>query len=167
MPYYETDVERELLAQGRIKGKPGYRDYVFPDIHMNDYFEFLSECFYDWTRRPDGVYNISKWARNYVSVCHRFFETLPLLPEISGELNKTLSDSNLFFLNIMKELAIIFNSGNYDRDNYKNLQCYRDEINIKHDLYKRQITNSMNNLSLFVELLQNTKPHFIDMGFYN
>ena len=84
-----------------------------------------------------------------------------------GELNKTLSDSNLFFLNIMKELAPIFNSGNYDRDNYKDLQCYRDEINLKHDLYKRQITNTLNNLSLFVELLQNTKPHFIDTEYYN
>jgi anaerobic magnesium-protoporphyrin IX monomethyl ester cyclase len=162
MPYYETDVERELLAKGRIKGKPGYRDYDFLDIQMNHYFEFLSDCFYDWTRRPDGVYNISKWARNYVSVCFRYFETLPLLSEISGELSKTLSDSNLFFLNIMKELAPIFNSGNYDRDNYKNLQCYRDEINLKHDLYKRQIKNTINNLSLFVELLQNTKPNFID-----
>lgn len=162
MPYYETDVERELLAEGRVKGKPGYRDYDFPDVPMNHYFEFLSDCFYDWTRRPDGVYNISKWARNYVSVCFRYFETLPLLSEISGELNKTLSDSNLFFLNIMKELAPIFNSGKYDRDNYKDLQCYRDEINLKHDLYKRQIMNTVNNLSLFVELLQNTKPHFID-----
>lgn len=167
MPYYETDVERELLAKGRVKGKPGHRDYDFLDMSMNHYFEFLSDCFYDWTTRPDGVHNISKWARNYVSLCFRYFETLPLLSEISAELKKTLSDSNLFFLNIMKELAPVFNSGKYDRDNYKDLQCYRDEINLKHDLYKRQINNTISNLSLFVELLQNTKPHFIDTEFLN
>jgi anaerobic magnesium-protoporphyrin IX monomethyl ester cyclase len=167
MPYYETDVERKLLAAGRIKGKPGYRDYDFLDIKMNHYFEFLSECFSDWTRRPDGVYNISKWARNYVAVCLRYFETLPLLSEISSDLNRTLSDSNLFFLDTMKELAPIFNSGNYDSDNFRDLKSYRDEIKLKHDLYKKQITKTMSNLSVFVELLQNTKPHFIDIELLN
>ena len=167
MPYYETDIERELLSKGRVKGKPGYRDYDFLDTSMNYYFEFLSECFYDWTRRPDGVYNISKWARNYVAVCVRYFETLPLLSEIASDLKRTLSDSNLFFLDTMKELALVFNSGNYDRENFRDLKSYRAEIKLKHDLYKRQINKSMSNLSVLVELLQNTKPHFIDTEFLN
>lgn len=167
MPYYETDVERELLAQGRVKGKPGYRDYDFLDIQMNHYFEFISECFYDWTMCADGVSNISKWARNYVSVCFRYFESLPLLSELSGDLTKTISESNLFFLEMMKELATLFCSGNYEWNNYKDLKSFRDEIKLKHDLYKRQINKTLSNLSLFVELLQNTKPHFIDTEFLN
>jgi len=67
----------------------------------------------------------------------------------------------------MKELATLFCSGNYEWNNYKDLKSFRDEIKLKHDLYKRQINKTLSNLSLFVELLQNTKPHFIDTEFLN
>lgn len=163
MPYYETRIEKELIAEGRIKGKPGNWDYDFLEDSMNHYFEFLTKCFFEWTCNRNGVGNISKWARNYVSVCYRYYGSLPFLYEISYDLKKTISESNLYLLDTMKKLAIIFESGNYDkvRDSY--LKSIKKDVLGKHEFYKKKINNSMTKISLLVELLQNTKRHFIDI----
>jgi anaerobic magnesium-protoporphyrin IX monomethyl ester cyclase len=165
MPYYKSDIEKELLAEGRLKGKPGYRDYDFTEDPMNHYYEFFTQCFSDWTRQPDGVANISKWARNHISVCNKYFGSLPLLQEISNDFINVISESNVFFLETMRELIPCFESGNYVANEYKNLYHYREEIKEKHDLYKTQIRDTIKKLSLLVELLQYIKPHYIDPEF--
>jgi radical SAM superfamily enzyme YgiQ (UPF0313 family) len=152
MPYYMTRIEKELIAQGRIKGKPGYRDYDFPDESMNRYFGFITDCFMEWMRYPDGVANIAKWARNYISVSRRFFNNTPALPELSKELRKNISKSNMFFLKSMKELAIIFESGEINKDDFRALDDYKRKIKTKHELYKKRINKTMTNLLLLVEL---------------
>jgi anaerobic magnesium-protoporphyrin IX monomethyl ester cyclase len=157
MPYYNTQVERELIDAGRIKGKPGYRDYDFIEDALNAYFDFISECFMKWTRYPDGVTNISKWARNYISVCVRFYKLKGALPLISKDVNKLISESNLFFLDSMRELAAIFETGVYKTDNSVDLKSYRKKIKRKHKHYRKQINNSMINLLTLVELQRREK----------
>ena len=73
MPYYETQVEKDLVKEGRIINKPGCMDYDFVDESMNHYYEFTTDCFREWLRAPDGFVNISKWARNYFSVYFKYF----------------------------------------------------------------------------------------------
>lgn len=163
MPYYETRLEKELLAEGRIKGKPGNHDYDFPDVSMNRYFEFLSDCFTEWTQYRDGVANISKWARNFVATGIRYFKDLPLLHETSDELKQIISESNLFFLDTMEELATVFEDGKDDICNPNVLKTLRKHIGIKHRHFKQLINNNMTRLSLLAGLLSNTKRHFIDI----
>ncbi len=152
MPYYETRIEKELIAEGRIKGEPGFRDYDFLEDSMNHYFEFITICFLEWTRDPNGVVNISKWARNYISVCSRYFESTTALPLISRDIKNLISESNLFLLDNMKELATLFEYGKYTAGNYNDLKSFRKKIKIKHEHYKKQINNSLANLLVLVEL---------------
>ena len=121
---------------------------------MNYYFEFITCCFLEWTRDPDGVVNISKWARNYISVCSRYFDSTIALPLISRDIKNLISESNLFLLNSMKELSTLFESGKYIDDNYNNLKSFRKKIKIKHEHYKKQINNTLANLLVLVELQQ-------------
>lgn len=154
MPYYATRIEKELLAEGRIKGPPGFRDYDFIDDSMNHYFDFITSCFIEWFRQTDGVANISKWARNYIAVCSHYFKLTPALPILSVELNKIISESNLFFIDSMKTLAVIFESGKYKNEKLKELKSYKRNIKLKHENIKKQINRNMSNLLVLVELQQ-------------
>jgi radical SAM superfamily enzyme YgiQ (UPF0313 family) len=154
MPYYATRIEKELLAEGRIKGAPGFRDYDFIDDSMNHYFDFITDCFIEWFRHTDGVANIAKWARNYVAVCSHYYELSPALPILSGELKKIISESNLFFLDNMKKLAAIFESGKYKSENFIELKSYKSYIKSKHENFKKRINRNMSNLLILVELQQ-------------
>ncbi|TAL59560.1 MAG: B12-binding domain-containing radical SAM protein [Bacteroidetes bacterium] len=152
MPYYKTRIEKELMAEGRIKGEPGYRDYDFLEAPMNDYFEFITGCFSKWTRDPGGVVNISKWARNYISVCSRYYDFTPSLSLISMDIKNLISESNLFLIEIMKELSTLFESGKFGNGNYQELKRYRKNIKNKHEHYRKKINNTMINLVTLVEL---------------
>ena len=151
MPYYESLIEKELIKEGRIKGRSGYRDYDFLEDEMNNYYKFLVNCFSKWTRDRQGVENILKWARNYVSVCSRYFGSTTILPLIERDIKNITADSNLFFLNTMNELATLFESGKYN-ENDAYLIKYRRKIKIKHKHFKEKINSSISNLLVLAEL---------------
>jgi anaerobic magnesium-protoporphyrin IX monomethyl ester cyclase len=151
LPYFETRIEKELRMQNRLKGVPGFYDYDFHDKSMNHYYEFISDCLSDWISGPEGLLNISKWARNYISVFSHYFNTKPEVSLISRAVTNTISESNLFILDTLKELATIFESGKFNKGSYKELDCYRENIYFKHNHYKEQINNSMSDLIEIVE----------------
>jgi hypothetical protein len=64
---------------------------------------------------------------------------------ISGNIKNTVSESNLFMLNNLKELATIFESGKYN-GNFNDLKGFRESINFNHNYFKDQVNNSMSNL---------------------
>jgi anaerobic magnesium-protoporphyrin IX monomethyl ester cyclase len=143
LPYFETRIEKDLRNEGRIKGKPGFLDYDFLEESMNHYYAFVSDCFLEWLRDSNGVVNISKWARNYIEVFSHFSEMIPEIVLVSKDVKNTISESNLFLLDTMKELAPLFKSGKYNNGLYDDLKSYRRIIKSKHEYYKRQINNSM------------------------
>jgi hypothetical protein len=112
MPYYETRVEKELLKQGRIKGIHGYFDYDFLEESMNRYYKFVNYCFNEWLRDTNGLVNISKWARNYLLAYSHFFDPEPQFLSLKNKTRKIISESNMFFIFTMKELASLFESEN-------------------------------------------------------
>jgi len=161
MPYSATPIERELRKEGRLKGKPGFFDYDFPDESMNHFYEFITDCFMEWLRDSDGLLNISKWARNYISVFSHFFEMIPEILLISKDVKNTISESNLFLLDTMKKLATLFESGKYNNGNYNDLKSYRKIIKLKQEHYKELINNSM------IELLTLTESQqYLQSAFY-
>ena len=151
LPYFETRIEKQLREEGRLKGKPGFLDYDFCDESMNHYYNFITDCLTDWLRDSDGLLNVLKWARNYMSVFLHYYLLTPELSIISKDIIKTTSDSNIFLLDTMKELAPLFESGKYNSGNYKDLTGYREDINIKHDHFIEQINNSMDKLLRIVD----------------
>ena len=145
-PYFETRIEKELLKEGRLKGKLGFLDYDFLDISLNHFYEFISDCLMEWLRSPDGFVNISRWTRNYISVFSFYNEISPELLTIKSDIKKVVSESNLFLLDSMKKLITIFVSGKYDPVKYSDLTEYKENIIKYHAQYKKKILNSLNNV---------------------
>jgi anaerobic magnesium-protoporphyrin IX monomethyl ester cyclase len=150
MPFCETAIERELKRDGRLKGKPGFPDYDFHDESLNHLFEFTDNCFLEWLRTPYGLVNMSKLARNYISVYSRFFGLAGELRTLKMEVRDIISESNTFFFNIMMELIGIFESGNYNRK-YDDLMSFRKRTNLKHDQLKERLRITMSRLMIMME----------------
>jgi anaerobic magnesium-protoporphyrin IX monomethyl ester cyclase len=161
LPYFETPVEKELHEAGRLKGKPGFVNYDFNDEWMNHYYDFISNCFREWLSDTDGLVNITKWARNYLLVFSRYFELVTRIPEISSEVKSIVSRSNIYLLDIMKELAINFKSGKYNNSRSQELISYRKDINLKHHFFIRRINDSMAELMRIVYRQQVRFPMFV------
>jgi radical SAM superfamily enzyme YgiQ (UPF0313 family) len=146
MPYYETRVEKELVKGNRLKISPGIRDYDFTDASMNYYYDFITDCFMEWLRYPDGLENLSSWVRNYFLVYSRFFGSQANILKLYRKFTKIVSESNLFLLDTMKELSVIFESGQYKNDKSYLLKSYKENIISKHNFFKGQIHNCNDNL---------------------
>jgi len=142
MPYFETRVEKTLRKEGRLKGMPGLLDYDFRGRELNDYYNFVTVCFSDWIKEPDGLVNISRWARNYSHVFSFYYGPTPLFYKAAGKIRDTISASNLFMISKMKELAGIFSSGRYD-PSCESLVSHREEIRAKHNIFCREINESI------------------------
>lgn len=139
MPYFGTRVEMDLRKEGRLNGKPGFWDYDFLNISLNHYYDFIIDSFMEWLTEPEGLANVAKWARNYISVFSHFYKMTPTVQTISHEVHNSIAQSNLFLLNIMKDLAAVFESGKYDPVKYSDLTGYKKNIKKHHDKYKEQI----------------------------
>ena len=151
LPLYETLVEKVLLKSGRLKISEGNQDYDFTEESMNKCYDFVTESFFKWMRSRDGVENISKWARNYFLVYMHYFDPQPEGIKFYRKIKRIISDSNLFLLDTMKELAIIFETGEYLENNNQLLESYKVNIKSKHEYFRKEIINTMTKLYTFVE----------------
>jgi radical SAM superfamily enzyme YgiQ (UPF0313 family) len=143
MPYYETRIENELIKEGRLKISPGIRDYDFLTEPMNQYYNFITDCFMEWLRYPYGVENISNWAGNYISVYKHYFKVHPLAKELPAAVRRLISESNVFVLDNMKELSAIFETRHEIIKENGLLESYMEKINAGHEFYKKEITAIM------------------------
>ncbi len=150
IPLYETRVEKELKKTGRLIDTNGITDYEFQEEQMNSYYYFTSKCFSEWQRSPDGVENISKWARNYCSVYMRYFNDNQEGEIFCRKITDVIRESNIFLLNNMKELAAIFESGSQD---VHSLDGYIQRIESKHEFFRNEIIKTMAELVSFVEAI--------------
>ena len=150
IPLYETRIEKELLKAGRLYYTDGIGDYDFPEEPMNRYYNFITDCFSEWLRSPEGVENISKWARNYLSVYMNYFDQQPLGIKYSRKIRRIITESNLFLLDTMKELSDIFKSDT-SPDEILLLESYKAEIKSNSRFYKNEIMNTMAKLLSFAE----------------
>jgi len=143
MPYYETSVEKFLIAEGRLKGDPGFRDYDFIEDSMNRYFDFISSSFMEWLNYRDGLVSIAKWARNYISVFRKYVSSGEQSQELANELSGIISESNLFLLEMLNESADAFASQNARLTGQKKLAGYKKRIDYHHEFYKKAVRNMM------------------------
>ncbi len=154
MPYYETRIENELIKEGRLKISPGIRDYDFLTEPMNQYYNFITDCFMEWLRCPYGVENVSNWAGNYISVYKHYFKVHSLAKELPAAARRLISESNVFLLDNMKELSAIFEAR---RDIIKEnglLESYMEKIKSRHEFYKKEITAIMARLGTIAHYQQ-------------
>jgi len=150
-PYFDTRIEKELREEGRLKGKPGFLDYDFLSAPLGHYYKFISDSFKEWLTDPNGLANIAKWARIYISVFSYFYKMTPEVKSLSSEVRKRVAQSNMFVLDNMKELSCIFETGKYDKLKFSNLTGYTKSIKEKHDQFKEQIVDSVKRVCRFAE----------------
>jgi len=144
-PYYETRIEKELVESGRMKGKPGYFDYDFLEDPMNHYYNYVTDCFMKWLRDPDGVVNLSRWARIYYLVFNRYFSMTDEVVSTEKDIVGIIAESNGFILDSMKELSVVFESGQYISDK-KLLKRYKTKIHSRQSDFVKQIDKSVTSL---------------------
>jgi hypothetical protein len=147
LPYYSTWIESDLRAQGRLKGDPGFLDYDFSDQRLNDYYQFIGQHLAEWRQAPDGLVNMSKWVRNFISVFMFFSPWHKAALPVSESARSIIAESNVFLLDTLKDLSQYFESG--EADNRKGngyLVMKAGEISRKHSYFRGQIDGCINRL---------------------
>jgi len=87
---------------------------------------------------------LSRWARNYVILYSLFYEPAQEVKVLSGEINKLISDANIFLLNTMKDLADQYGSGYYSNGSHgEGLREVSEKIKSRHTIFKKQINNCL------------------------
>jgi radical SAM superfamily enzyme YgiQ (UPF0313 family) len=150
-PYFDTMIENELRKEGRLKGKTGFLDYDFLNGSLNQYYNFISESFMEWIHSPEGLSNLIKWARNYLSVFTHFYKMTPEVQSLSFEVRKNVAQSNKFILDTMQDLSNSFETGKYDNAKFSDLNGYIINIKEKHDLYREQIVKPIKRICRIAE----------------
>jgi anaerobic magnesium-protoporphyrin IX monomethyl ester cyclase len=145
LPYFETQIEKELREEERLKGLPGFYDYDFHQESLNHYFNFVNEAFKPWLRAPSGLLNNSKWARIYLSVYSFFYGSNHVVATLSDDTMKIVSESNLFLLDSMTELAHYFEHEHYRSDETNYLEGKKQSIISKHIIFNHQINRIVHN----------------------
>jgi len=150
LPYAETQIERKLKKEGRLKGKPGFKDYDFYDISVNHFYTFILDCFRDWIADHEGLLNIARWARYYLLVYQKYFPTTQRFKYLQKTVCTVIVESNLFFINTLRALILIFNSpieGKYDFDR---LNIIKNDVIQKHSQYKIKLNELINDIENLV-----------------
>jgi hypothetical protein len=139
MPYFETRIEKELRTQGRLKGRPGYYDYDFIAVSLNDCYSTVLDCFAEWMWSSEGVTNMSKWAINYFAVNDLFGMSRPGIESFKEKFRKTASESNRYILDTLEKLFNIFESGSYQEKGKQAIDKIKTEARTRHILYPKTI----------------------------
>jgi len=156
-PYYETRIEKELLREGRLKGKPGYRDYDFIDPELNHYYEFIEDLFSYWMSGSGGLTNAALWARNYICVYSRFYGPVKSINSLKSDIKEVVARSNKFMAGTMKELAYIYMSGKSYSHIGRDLEYYRENVGSNHQRFLKQISDPVNLICRMAEMQAITK----------
>jgi anaerobic magnesium-protoporphyrin IX monomethyl ester cyclase len=146
MPFYETQIEKELLSEKRLKVKHDMTDYDFLEDSMNHYYSYISDCYNDWLRAADGMENTAGWALNYISVYIYYFDVQAYARSQIRKVRKIVSDSNTFLLDSMQVLSVYFENRKHETDDSKFLESYKQHIRVHHNLFVARIRITIANL---------------------
>jgi anaerobic magnesium-protoporphyrin IX monomethyl ester cyclase len=146
MPYFGTQVEKELREQGRLKGNPGSLDYNFRSESLDTCWLTISECFADWQWGREGVVNLAKWVRNYIAVLQYFGDSYTLPDKYRGIYRDIVAKSNLYLGETMTGIFNYYESGDYMR----NGQQYKEKIRInsgtRHQYFSRILLETLRSM---------------------
>jgi len=115
LPYAETQVEQRLLAEGRLSGRDGFRDYSFLDPSLDSFYVFLSDAFNEWVGSHDGVLNLARWTRYYLAVARKFYPATPGLDAWETNVRNLIAEANQSFFRSVRTLAPAFRDGRAHR----------------------------------------------------
>jgi len=116
LPYAETDIERKLISEGRLKGSVATPDYDFLDPRLDSYYEFLYKAFHEWIFADDGMLSKLRWHRFEVAVLEKFYPHAKGIPGYKEFLREIIASSNALFFRIAENAATIFEEESLDSE---------------------------------------------------
>jgi radical SAM superfamily enzyme YgiQ (UPF0313 family) len=108
IPYAETDVEKRLASEGRLKGSVVNPDYDFLDPKLDEYYEFLRRTFYDWMFTQKGILAQLHWHRFEVAALKKFYPYAKRMDEYEDFLKGIIASSNKLFFHVAEKSAPVF-----------------------------------------------------------
>lgn len=146
LPYFDTQVERELREQGRLTGRPGYFDYEFLSDSINECYAVISRSLGEWMWGSNGVTNLSKWVRNYLSVRDYFCPLNDFDRFLSESFKKTVIESNNDVIDTLDELFYLYNPGNNGKPDEQEIEKICSKVADRHRFYFKTLTGMLNRL---------------------
>jgi hypothetical protein len=143
LPYAETEIEKILEREGRLKGDLGFRDYEFFDPALDRYYAELTRCFAKWIGEHDGLLNMARWARYYASVYKKYYPETSIFREVERAITETIADSNLFFVDTARELAQQSESEKFFDRNLSQPFAVWDAVDQSHQRYVNELNASI------------------------
>jgi radical SAM superfamily enzyme YgiQ (UPF0313 family) len=147
-PYLATRIEKDLMKEGRLKGRPGFLDYDFYEKSIDDFYTFVHENFNSWFFAVEGLNNSLKWARNYLSVYTFFHGTNSETESLSELLRKRASEANRFVIETTLKLSALFESGRYKLEKDSVLAAHQRTISEKHNSLLEDITQIITQMEI-------------------
>jgi len=138
LPLAETQIEKELRNSNRLFGKPAYEDYYFYDPHLNDYFEVLSDMFNEWMYLDEGLLTLTRWIRFHLAVYKWFYDRPDGQSQIEGDILAAVSQINLYFIKVARELAYSFQSSNSSFVS-ATIDKFRTDVEQHHEKFKTHL----------------------------
>ncbi len=155
LPYAETTIEKELAKQGRLTGRPGFRDYNFLERSLDFFYAFLAESFDGWVGSREGILNLARWARYYSAVARKYYPHTSGLDEWERELRGLISESNGYFFHTVRQLVPPFRHGAASAELWDTKQ---EEINSACSHYKRRFNDAIEKLERNVSACEKAAP---------
>ncbi|MEN8157821.1 MAG: radical SAM protein [Bacteroidota bacterium] len=144
LPYAETKVEFQLKKEGRLTGGVGFENYDFLDPSLNKLYSFLTDCYSEWISHHDGLLNMARWARYYISVYNKYHQKTSEIDNIENEVIKCVSQSNHFLLDTVKSLVTMFSKEWRQESHSNQLKIIRESVVSNHIKFKSRLTRIMN-----------------------
>lgn len=139
LPYYGTQVEKDLREQGRIRGVPGSLDYNFLTESLDACWPAVSDCFAEWLWGRWGVVNLARWVRNYLAVGDFFHSEHSIPSKYRKRYIDTVTRGNLWLSENLTKLFDYYESGDYLKDGGK----LKEQIRANAETMNKQLGKSL------------------------
>ena len=121
IPYAETDIEKMLSKQGRLKGSVINPDYELQDPRLEDYCRFLHIEFKDWMFTNLGLMAKLRWHRFEVAALQKFYPEIGGTHEYNRFLREITASSNKVFLDFADKTLNLYEKADAESQEMKEL----------------------------------------------
>lgn len=109
-PYAGTEIEEQLLREGRLRGDVRHPDYPFLDPRLADWFVYLHDIFELWSIEPDSLHGQLRGVRSEICVAERFFPHIEGLGEYRARIKELVAWYNDAYCQVVEQSAPFFAS---------------------------------------------------------
>jgi anaerobic magnesium-protoporphyrin IX monomethyl ester cyclase len=114
LPYAETDVEKNLLQERRLKGTVLSPNYSFLSPKLDEFYEYMYKIFYDWMFVPASLASRLRLRRLEIAVMEKFYPELKNLEEYKNFLKELIASSNESLFQAFERTIAVFEQNPID-----------------------------------------------------